>query len=93
MPIMPFLLNAVAQSVVFAWLVSQTAGNVVAARLLHTGINFWPAIIPVLPTAEVQRPSGLRVAMRLLLALGPAGAAQSGRRWPGAAPMTPRLRH
>ena len=69
-PLALFLLSVVAMSVVFAWLVNRTAGSVVAALLLHTGINFWPSIIPVLPTGEGHRPYGLMVAMLVLLALG-----------------------
>ena len=69
-PLAPFLLSVVAMSVVFAWLVNRTAGSVVAALLLHTGINFWPSIISVLPPGEAHRPYGLLVAMLVLVALG-----------------------
>ena len=69
-PLALFLLSVVAMSVVFAWLVNRTAGSVVAATLLHTGINFWPSIIPVLPTGESYRPYALLVVMLVLLALG-----------------------
>ena len=69
-PLALFLLSVVAMSVVFAWLVNRTAGSVVAATLLHTGINFWPSIIPVLPTGESYRPYALLVGMLVLLALG-----------------------
>ena len=57
-------------SVVFAWLVNRCAGSVVAALLLHAGINFWPSIIPVLPAAPEYRPYALIVAMLVLVALG-----------------------
>ena len=69
-PLALFLLSVVAMSVVFAWLVNRTAGSVVAATLPHTGINFWPSIIPVLPTDESYRPYALLVVMLVLLALG-----------------------
>ncbi len=69
-PLALFLLRVAAMSVVFAWLVNRTAGSVVAALLLHTGINFWPSIIPVLPTGEGHRPYALMVAMLVLVALG-----------------------
>lgn len=65
-----FLLSIVAMSVVFAWLVNHTAGSVVAVLLLHTAINFWPSIIPVLPSVESERPYALLVVMLALLALG-----------------------
>jgi membrane protease YdiL (CAAX protease family) len=52
-----FLLSVVAMSVVFAWLVNRTAGSVVAALLFHTAINFWPSVVPVLPTEAVTGPT------------------------------------
>ena len=69
-PLALFLLSGVAMSVLFAWLVNHTAGSVVAALLLHTAINTWPSIIPVLPTGDSHRPYTLLVAMLVLVALG-----------------------
>ena len=68
-PLALFLLSVVAMSVLFAWMVNRCAGNVMVALLLHTAINFWPSIIPVLPTGEGYRPYGLLVAMLVLVAL------------------------
>jgi hypothetical protein len=56
-------------SVVFAWLVNHTAGGVVAALLFHTAINFWPAVVPVLPTESSYRAYALVVALLVLLAI------------------------
>ena len=42
----------------------------VAALLLHAGINFWPSIISVLPAGQEYRPYALIVAMLVLVALG-----------------------
>jgi membrane protease YdiL (CAAX protease family) len=64
-----FLLSVVALSVVFAWLVNRTAGSVVAALLLHTAINFWPSIVPILPTEASYRACAFVVALLVLLAL------------------------
>jgi uncharacterized protein len=69
-PLALFLLSVVAMSVLFAWLVNHTAGSVVGALVLHTAINFWPAILPVLPTALSYRAYALVVAMLVLLAVG-----------------------
>jgi membrane protease YdiL (CAAX protease family) len=69
-PFVLFLLSVVAMSVVFAWLVNRTAGSVVAALLLHTAINFWPSVVPVLPTEGSYRAYAFVVAMVFLLALG-----------------------
>jgi len=68
-PLALFLLSVVAMSVVFAWLVNRTAGGVVAALLFHTAINFWPSVVPVLPTEGSYRAYAFVVAMLLLLAL------------------------
>lgn len=68
-PLALFLLSVVAMSVVFAWLVHRTAGSVVAALLFHTAINFWPSVVPVLPTEGSHRAYAFVVAMLVLLAL------------------------
>jgi membrane protease YdiL (CAAX protease family) len=65
-----FMLSVVAMSVVFAWLVNRTAGSVVSALVLHTAINFWPSVVPVLPTEGSYRAYAFVVAMLALLAFG-----------------------
>lgn len=65
-----FMLSVVAMSVVFAWLVNRTAGSVVSAMVLHTAINFWPSVVPVLPTEGSCRAYAFVVAMLALLAFG-----------------------
>ena len=81
-PFALFLLSVVAMSVVFAWLVNHTAGSVVAALLFHTAINFWPAVVPVLPTETSYRAYALVVALLVLLAIADllsSGLATGGR--------------
>jgi len=68
-PLDLFLLSVLAMSVVFAWLVNRTAGSVVAALLFHTAINFWPAVVPVLPTETSYRAYALVVAILVMTAL------------------------
>jgi membrane protease YdiL (CAAX protease family) len=68
-PLALFLLSVVAMSVVLAWLVNRTAGGVVAALLFHTAVNFWPSVVPVLPTETSYRAYALVVAMLVVLAL------------------------
>jgi uncharacterized protein len=68
-PVALFLLSVVAMSVLFAWLINHTAGSVVAALLLHTAINFWPAVVPVLPTKMEYRPYAIVVAILVMTAL------------------------
>ena len=69
-PLALFLLSVVAMSILFAWLVNRTAGSVVVALVLHTAINFWPSVVPVLPTEASYRAYAFVVAMLVLLALG-----------------------
>ncbi len=68
-PLALFLLSVMAMSVLFAWLVNHTAGTLVAALLLHTAINFWPTVVPVLPTELGYRPYALVVAILVVTAL------------------------
>lgn len=68
-PLGLFLLSVVAMSVVFAWLVNRTAGSMVAALLFHAAINFWPAVVPVLPTETSYRAYALVVAILVVTAL------------------------
>jgi len=84
-----FLLSTVAMSVIFAWLALHTRGSVAAALVLHTAINYWPAIVPVLPTPENIRPYLLVVVIQVLMAAGLMvwpGRATSGPRWVEAKP-------
>ena len=69
MTIAIFLLSTVAMSVLFGWLALRTGGSVRAALVLHTAINFWPGIVPVLPSQESYRPYALVVLIQVLLAL------------------------
>jgi membrane protease YdiL (CAAX protease family) len=94
LPLGLFLLSVVAMSVVFAWLANRTEGSVVAALLFHTAINFWPSVVPVLPTEAGDRAYAFVVATLVVLAVvalltsGPiAGRATSG--GPGLADAKP----
>lgn len=69
-PLALFLLSVLAMSVLFAWLINHTAGSVVTALVLHTAINFWPTVVPVLPTEASSRAYLFVTAMLVLLALG-----------------------
>jgi hypothetical protein len=68
-PLALFLLSVVAMSVVLAWLVNRTAGSLVAALLFHTAVNFWPVVVPVLPTETSYRAYALVVAILVVTAL------------------------
>ena len=68
-PLALFLLSVVAMSVVFAWLANRTAGSVVAALVFHTAINFWPSVVPVVPTEASYRAYAIVVATLVVLAV------------------------
>jgi membrane protease YdiL (CAAX protease family) len=68
-PLALFMLSVVAMSVMFGWLVNRTDGSLVAVLLFHTAINFWPAVVPVLPTEGSYRAYALVVVILVLLAL------------------------
>jgi len=79
-----FLLSALAMSVIFAWLARHTGSSVAAALILHTAINFWPTMVPVLPTPQDYRPYALVVMIQVLMAAGLMvwqGSAVSGSRF------------
>lgn len=65
----PFVLSTVAMSVIFAWLALHTRGSVAAALVLHTAVNYWPAIVPVLPSPENDRPYALVLMIQVALAV------------------------
>jgi uncharacterized protein len=68
-PMALFLLSVVAMSVLFACMFNRTNGSVVAALALHTSINFWPSVVPVLPTEAGYRPYAFVVAILVATAL------------------------
>ena len=47
----------------------HTQGNMVAVWVLHTAINFWPSVVPVLPTETSYQAYALVVALLVLTAL------------------------
>jgi len=51
-------LSAIASSVLFAWLFNRTAGSVLPVLVLHTAVNAWSSVIPVmvLPDGSNLRP-------------------------------------
>jgi membrane protease YdiL (CAAX protease family) len=84
MPLALFLLSSVTLSVLFAWLSCKTRQSVLPALVLHTAINAWAGIIPVMPTAETARPFALLVGIlgliaAMLLWRGPWVVADRGR--------------
>ena len=48
LPMAFFLLMTIASSVVFAWLFNRMTGSVLPVLILHTAVNAWPSVIPVM---------------------------------------------
>ena len=71
-PIGLFVVSTMALSVLFAWLFNHTRGSVVPALVLHTAVNAWAWVIPVMvmPDGSNIRPYGLAVGLLVLIALG-----------------------
>jgi len=67
-PIALFLTSILAQSVILAWLFMSTNKSIVPALVMHTSINAWTTIIPVLPTGNTTRPMALMVGAQVLMA-------------------------
>jgi uncharacterized protein len=68
-PLVGFIVMTLAISVIFAWLFNHTRRSVVPALVLHTAINTWSFIAPVLPSEETQRPYFLAVGLMVLIGL------------------------
>ncbi len=70
LPIGLFALSAIASSVLFAWLFNQSQGSVVPVLVLHTAVNAWFLVIPVmvLPDGSNLRPFQIVVGLLVLTA-------------------------
>ncbi len=66
-----YALSAIASSVLFAWLFNRTEGSVLLVLVLHTAVNAWSLVIPVmvLPDGSNLRPFKLVVGILVLAAL------------------------
>ena len=69
LPLLPFLVSAVALSVVFGWLSTRSRGSVLPALVLHTAVNWWAWAIPGLLVNGNHRQMVLALALLMLLAI------------------------
>ena len=63
--------SVMASSVLFAWLFNRSQGSVIPVLILHTAVNAWSMIIPVmvLPDGSNQRPFQIVVGIQVLVAV------------------------
>ena len=66
-----YALSAIASSVLFAWLFNRSQGSIVPVLVLHTAVNAWSLIIPVmvLPDGSNLRPFQIVVGILVLAAV------------------------
>jgi uncharacterized protein len=71
-PVGLYMVSTIALSVLFAWLFNRTQGSVLPALVLHTAVNAWGWVIPimVMPDGSNLRPYGLAVGLLVAIALG-----------------------
>lgn len=63
-----FMLSTIALSILLAWLFNRTGGSVIPVLVLHTAVNAWAWVIPVIVVGD-RRPYGLAVGLLVLVAL------------------------
>ena len=71
LPMGLYALSAIASSVLFAWLFNRSRGSIVPVLVLHTAVNAWSLIIPVmvLPDGSNLRPFQIVVGILVLAAV------------------------
>lgn len=69
MPVMTFMLNILAGSIVFGWVLARTNGSVLPALVMHTSLNAWAGILGIVPATETARPYGLVTILLVAIAL------------------------
>jgi uncharacterized protein len=69
MPIVWFIVSTIAQSVMFAWVFRHTGQSVVPALVMHTSINSWMNIIPIIPASSDMQPFAIMIGIQTLIAV------------------------
>jgi membrane protease YdiL (CAAX protease family) len=82
LPIMTFMINILAGSIVFGWLWERTKGSVLPALVMHTSLNAWAGILGIIPSPETSRPYALVARAGGNRHLRPAESATGGRSKP-----------
>ena len=68
-PFALFMVSTLSMSILFAWLFNRTRGSVLPALVLHTAVNAWSWVIPIIVVRDL-RPYALVVGFLGLVALG-----------------------
>ena len=62
-----YALNAIASSVLFAWLFNRSRGSIVPVLVLHTAVNAWSLIIPVRVLPDGRTPQLFQIVVGILV--------------------------
>lgn len=69
MPILVFMLNIVAGSVLFGWLWERTNGSILPAIVLHTSLNAWAGLLIVVPSNATGQPFAIVTGLLTVIAI------------------------
>jgi hypothetical protein len=68
MPMPWFISSTMAQSVIFTWLFRHSGQSIVPALVMHTSINAWINIIPIIPAGSDTQPFAIMIGIQTLIA-------------------------
>lgn len=68
MPIAWFIVSTMAQSVMFAWVFRHSGQSIVPALVMHTSINAWVNIIPIIPVGRDTQLFAIMTGIQTLIA-------------------------
>jgi uncharacterized protein len=68
MPLAWFVVSTIAQSVIFAWVFRHSGQSIVPALVMHTSINAWMNIIPIVPADSDTQPFAILIGIQTLIA-------------------------
>ena len=69
MPLLVFMLNIIAGSVVFGWLYQHTRPNIVPSIVLHVSLNAWAGILIIVPTSTIGGPFAMVTTLLVIMAM------------------------
>ena len=71
LPMGLYTVSVIASSVLFAWLFKRSQGSIISVLVLHTAVNAFPMLIPVMvqPDGSNLRPFQIVVGFQVLVAI------------------------